>query len=242
MEKDEMYVVNQPKHSIVSLVVFNSDITDNTHKNIIKLCEMSDVVFIFPKDTDRRIDRNKLTTLYSGCSWMDSYDNLGFTIFKVLEYCINIFQSHHTYLITSISELSDICSEFFEKVVTVNASNVKDPIYKLTQLSGDEYKNIYTRKIVKNDSFLNKIRKFFGYDDELEEDNDENTFCSYTSESKVLVYFRQTILKLIEFNNSNVYSELFTADDPRYLFASMTKYLGIDIINCSVEDLSIGKL
>ena len=56
MEKDEMYVVNQPRKSIVSLVLFDENITDEIHENIIKLNEISDVIFIFSREY-KRIDK-----------------------------------------------------------------------------------------------------------------------------------------------------------------------------------------
>lgn len=240
--KDEMYVINQPKHSIVSLVLFDENITDEIHKNITRLNNISDVIFIFSGDY-KKINKNKLTSLYNSCAWIESYDNLGFTLFKTLEYCINIFQLHNTYLILNLKDLNNISEKFFDNIESVNASSITKPIFKLKQLSAEDYKRIYMKKEINNDSFLNKIRKLFKLQDELEEDNDDNMFCSYTSYSKALVYFRPTIIKLIEFNNNNIYSELFNnKTDCRYLFASMTKYLNIEIIDCNIEDLKIGKL
>ena len=80
MNIDEMYVINQPKHSIVSLVVFNDNITEEIHKNLAKLNDISDIIFIFSRD-QRRINKNKLTSLYNSCGWIESFDNIGFTKF-----------------------------------------------------------------------------------------------------------------------------------------------------------------
>lgn len=239
--KDEMYVVNQPKHSIVSLVIFD-DITDEIHNNLIKLNDMSDVIFIFPSNKHKRIDKNKLTSLYRGCAWIDSYDSLSFTLFKTLDYCVQIFQAHNTFLLMNMDNLVDIDNKFFDNIKSVNASNMKNPIFKVRNLTADEYRGIYTRKVIENNSVFNRIRKYFGINDEFEEETVDDMFCSYTSESKVLVYFRPIIIKLIEFNNSTVYSELFSSLDCRYLFASMTKYLNIEITDINVENLNIGKL
>lgn len=242
MNKDEMYVVNQPKHSIVSLVLFDENITDEIHSNIIKLNEISDIIFIFSGDY-RKINKNKLTSLYNSCAWIESYDNLGFTLFKTLEYCINIFQIHNTFLLMNMCDLNNINSKFFDNINSVNASSITKPIFKTKQLSAEDYKRIYIKKEINNNSLFNKIRKLFKLQGELEEDNDDNMFCSYTSDSKALVYFRPIIIKLIEFNNNNVYSELFNNKiDCRYLLASMTKYLNIETIDCNIEDLNIGKL
>ena len=240
--KDEMYVINQPRHSIVSLILFDDNITDEIHNNITKLNNISDVIFIFSGDY-KKIDKNKLTSLYNSCAWIESYDNLGFTLFKTLEYCINIFQTHNSFLLINLKDLNNISEKFFDNIESVNASSITKPIFRLKQLSAEDYKRIYMKKEINNDSFLNKIRKLFKLQDELEEDNNDNMFCSYTSDSKALVYFRPTIIKLIEFNNNNIYSELFdNKTDCRYLFASMTKYLNIEIIDCNIEDLKIGKL
>lgn len=242
MEKDEMYVVNQPRKSIVSLVLFDENITDEIHENIIKLNEISDVIFIFSREY-KRIDKNKLTSLYNGCAWIESYDNLGFTFFKVLDYCVQIFRMHNSFLLINMNNLVGIGDKFFDNIKSVNSSSITKPIFKLRQLSAGDYKQIYTRKEISEDSFLDKVRRFFGVYDELEEENEDNMFCSYTSDSVALVYFRPTILKMIEFNSENVYSELFdNMSDCRYLFASMTKYLNLDIIDCSIENLAIGKL
>lgn len=240
--KDEIYVINQPKHSIVSLVLFDEYINEERHSNITKLNEISDVIFIFSGDY-KKINKNKLTSLYNSCGWIESYDNLGFTLFKTLDYCINIFQCHSTFLLMNMFDLININEKFFDNIESVNGSSIVKPIFKLKQLSAEDYKRIYIRKEINNDSFLNKIRKLFKLQDELEEENDDNMFCSYTSDSKALVFIRPTIIKLIEFNNNNIYSELFNnKTDCRYLFASMTKYLNIEIIDCNIEDLKIGKL
>lgn len=241
--KDEIYVVNQPKHSIVSLVVYDDNIIDEIHSNIIKLNKISDVIFIFPNNKEyKKIDKNKLTSLYCGCAWIDSYDSLNFTIFKILDYCIQIFKVHNTFLLINMRNLKNISNKLFNNIESVNASSMKNPIFKVRNLTADEYRDIYTRKVIENNSIFNKIRKFFGIEDELEEETDDDMFCSYTSDSKVLVYFRATINKLIEFNSKNIYSELFNSLDCRYLFASMTKYLNIEITDSNIEDLNIGKL
>jgi len=237
-----MYVVNQPRKSIVSLVLFDENITDEIHSNINKLNEISDIIFIFSRDY-KKIDKNKLTSLYSGCAWIESYDNLGFTYFKVLNYCIHIFRVHNSFLLMNLCNLVGIDDKFFNNIKSVNSSSIIKPIFKLRQLTADDYKRIYTKKEINGFSFLDKIRRFFGINNELEEDNKDNMFCSYTSDSVALVYFRPIIMKMIEFNNENVYSELFDSVlDCRYLFASMTKYLNLDIIDCSIENLAIGKL
>ena len=242
MEKDEMYVVNQPRKSIVSLVLFDENITDEIHNNIVKLNEISDVIFIFSKDY-KRIDKNKLTSLYGACAWIESYDNLGFTLFKVLSYCVEIFRVHNSFLLMNMCNLVGIDDKFFNNIKSVNSSSITKPIFKLRQLSAEDYKQIYTKKEVGRGSFLDRIRKLFGVGDELENENKDNMFCSYTSDSVALVYFRPIITKMIEFNNNNVYSELFdNMSDCRYLFASMTKYMNLDIKDCSIENLAIGKL
>ena len=78
--KEEMYVVNQPRHLMISIILMDYDyypLPDNIHTGLCKLSEISDIVFIFSDShfDNSKISKEKITTLYQACAFIDSSGN-----------------------------------------------------------------------------------------------------------------------------------------------------------------------
>lgn len=231
MNKDEIYVLNQPKHSIISLVLVDRKefpLPDSEHESISKLHEFSDVFFIFPKDI-KGIRKDKFTSLYEGCGWTEEDTNLPETFLHAILYSFEIFECHVGFC---ISRLSDLKPEIIDgpKIVTLTASNLGSQIFKTRKLGSQEFYDIYKET---NLGILKRRSDF------------SNMYASYTSESPILYFKRSGLGVVIDFwraSEDNKYVRSFTLNDPRYFFASVCKYLGIKTIDSDVHDLNVGSL
>lgn len=248
--KDEIFVINQPKKSIISIVIVNDlsfPLTNTLHDNIFELEELSDVLFIFP-DSTKNINIEKFANLYRSIGWIESGGNLSKTIMKTLDYCINIFENQYVgFNIVNTKDIKDekLTNRLKDNINKVNLSSVKMPIFSISRLGPSELYDIY-----KDDNMTSLIPiqtkvnwKFWEKSEEdktLEKKDSVNMFSTYKSESKVLYFKVNTIKTLVEFykiDGNTAKFESFVWDDCRYMFASMIKYFGIDNHNCNIDDL-----
>lgn len=259
IEKDEMYVLLQPKHVLMSIVIVNDEFPLNltAHKSIDKLNEVSDVVFIFsdkhnPKS--KRVDKNKFASLYNACAWLDSGESLPESLFHVFEYSKEIFEKHVGYNILHLKDLSEtgIPEKMLDNINSLLRSSSVKPVFKCWRLNNIELSNIYI-----NPELETKKSRIFNFinckkDDQIV--NNVDLFTTYTSNSVSMFLKSTTVNVLLDFvklaksNNYTKPGELFDIttfnerSDVKFLLSSFIKYLGLGIINSSVEDLDIGDL
>ena len=245
--KDEIFVINQPKHAILSLVVVDCEfpIPELSHEVMEKLKDSSDVFLVFSDkyfSKSKSINKNKFANLYGVCGWIDSEDNLYNTILKSVQYSIEIFNKHVSFSIINMSDVKSLGENYFSNILNITGSTVTKPIFKLRRLSSREFYNIYSNETdepKKKTTIFNKI---------FNKDGDEdmsNMFNSYTSSSTSMFFKKNTMKLFIDFwedKKSKTYIDSFDTGDFRDFFASMVKYLGISIIDCNMEDLNIGNL
>ena len=230
--KDDIFILHQPTHSVLSIILVNTDfpLTESSHNKISNLVEFSDVFFIFPEKS-RSIRKDKFTSLYEGCGWVESGQSLCETYLKTLLYSLEIFEKHVGFCLYNLSDLDDFNIEVNKnKILELTASSVGSPIFKTRRLGSNEFYEIYKKS---NSGIFSKVS------------DSENMYCSYTSDSKLL-YFKRSVAGLYvnfwQSSENNKYIKSFSISDPRYFFASMTKFLTIGTIDSEVEDLNIGTL
>lgn len=224
MKKEEIYVINQPKHNLLSVVVVDCElpITKEVHKNINELRTISDVLFVF-LEQHRNINKKKFTSLYECCGYIESTENIGRTIMKALIYGKEIFEHRFGYTIGNLSDLKR--PGFTDKLQKLIMSPISQPVFKLRRLSSEEYYEIYNEK-----------RRCFLCNKE----NIDNMFCSYTSDSMMMFMRTRTIDVLFDFMNSNKdVVDSFKKTDPRFFYASLIKFLNIEQVDENLEDLEI---
>ena len=261
IKKGELYVINQPKHLLLSIVLMdceNYPLRKEIHDNLCKLSEISDIIFIFSDKyfDNSEIHKDKLTSLYQGCAFIDSLDNLPRTIFKALLYDKEIFSKHIGVTISRCQDLFSIKEDkLFNNIIKVNQSRISKPIFNIYRLSSDEIYKFYSTKediVTKYSRFNNSelLRKVFILSSicDIEGNNEVDCrYCTWGSKSRVL-YFRNITINLFlghllskedEFHS---YIDTFTDKDIRYLFAGLVKKFGIECLNYNIEDLEIDKI
>ena len=251
--KDEIFIINQPSHAVLSLVVVDSEfpIPELSHEVMERLKDSSDVFLVFSDkyfSKSKKINKNKFANLYGVCGWIDSMDNLYYTILKAVQYSIEIFANKHVaYSLINMSDVKNLGNSYFDNILSVTGSTVTKPIFKLRRLNSREFFDIYSEysedenKKKKGCKIINRIFK-------KEEDNTcsiTNMFSSYTSTSTSMFFKKNTMNLFINFRDdekSKSYIDSFDTSDFRNFFASMVKYLGISIIDSSIERLNVGNL
>lgn len=257
-----IYVINQPKHVVTSIILMDSSypLTNKVHEILFKLGEISDLIFVFsskvfPVETSG-INEEKFTTLYQGCAFIDVREQgLSSGLIRLLRYCQEIFDKHLGYTISMCSSLeeSDILEDdTLENILKVQASNVIKPIFSSRRLQPEELYEFYkkdrgskkkynlTKLFLPSDllSYYTEIEKEF-----LEEN--DCRYCTWKSESPIM-YFKSGVVRAIldkcTSTEGEIFVNTFTDPDIRYLFTNLTKFYGIESINHDIGNLEIGKL
>lgn len=228
--KDEIYILHQPKHSVISIVLVDSEfpIPEPQHESLAKLLGFSDIFFVFPKNVNG-IKKEKFTSLYEGCGWVEEGIGLPKTYLQTILYILEIFECHIGFCISRLSDLkTDIIDP--QKIISLTGSSLRSPVFKTRKLTSSEFYDIYKE----TNSGIFKTKS-----------DSSNMYASYTSESPILYFKRSNLGTIVDFWRSiedNKYINSFTLKDPRYFFASVCKFLGIDIIDSDIHNLDIGKL
>ena len=252
-----VFVVNQPKHLIATIIVIDDvlPLPEPIHKVLCKLSEKTDIMFIFKSPSFNKVHKDKFASLYQGCSWIDSTNELvSISLFNILLYCTKIFNKHLGYLIISSESLLDekiFSDKFFNNLEQITESTVTKPIYKIRRLSSDELYKFYSKSIdelnkeeIKNLGF--NLFKFLLPD--IEDSTDKAIdcrHCTWTSDSNAL-FLKMKIVENIVIKCSTGgfkdYIKTFTDNDSRYFIVNLIKLMGIENIDYNLEDLDIKKL
>lgn len=255
-----VFVVNQPKHLIATIIVIDGilPLPESIHKVLCKLSEKTDIMFIFKSPSFNKVHKDKFASLYQGCSWIDSTNELvSISLFNILLYCISIFNKHLGYLIISSESFLDektFSDKFFNNLEQVTESTITKPIYKIRRLSSNELYRFYSKSTdelnkeeiesLQNSSF--SLFKFLFPNIESNIDKVVDCrHCTWTSDSSAL-FLKMKIVENIVIKCSTEgfkeYIKTFTDNDSRYFIVNLIKLMGIENIDYNLEDLDIKKL
>ena len=257
ISKGEVYVLNQPKHKLISILVVDEDLKDsvNIHNSIDRLVKISDVFFIFSDSffpDQVNINKEKFTSLYQACGFIDcpGFD-IGTYLFKLFSYSKEIFNQHVGYVISLFSDLL-VNENFANHLLKLNSSAIMKPVFKLSRLNSNDLREIYYKKRdeVKKESLIDVIKNLFKdvnpekvRDDEIKGNDDFGKYCCYGTYSNMMFFRNGTInifLNYYEDPEIKRYVETFSFKyDPKFLLASMTKRFGIDNLNYNIEDIEV---
>lgn len=267
-KKDEIYIINQPKKLLLSLIIVDTHLdcplNDEVHENLGWLTEFSDIFFVFSESHwsgQSGVDKIKFTSLYNGCGFIDS-DNkkLGSKFIKVLSYDKEIMRETKNHLGTTVSLLSDVRnlkkSDFNKIINNILPNNVSWPIYKERRLGSTELFNIYSLKETVLDKYPSlktaglKIKSVFNIilsallrKKHLDTDG-IGMFCTWHAYSPMMYIPKVTIETILshaenEKEDFDYWVDTFITPDPRYFFASLIRYLGLDILNFTIDSVKI---
>lgn len=261
VNKDKVYIFNQPKHIFISLVIVKNNIplTTEIHNAIEKIREISDVIFIFsdfhfPKT--KNINKIKFSNLYRGIGFIDlSDDNIGNGIFKILEYSDQIFNKHLGSIIfdTDSNINSENIENIKEKILQIGSSSIIKPILKIERLSTENFYELYKEDEKEKEEKINK-QKFFRFpmfinkckNSDTVFENLKGAYCSYTTDSDI-IFLKSSLTSILlsKYQSDeikNIINSFSYNDNFRYMIASLLKILDIDNVDCNILDLDINKL
>ena len=236
--KEQVYVINQPRHITSSIIVLGDvfPLHQEAHNDIEKLCEISDVLFIYaPKHFTRQkeINFNKFSSLYKSCAWIESGACLGSTLLHMIEYDQEIFGCHRNTIILNSDKLGNIDTE---KLVSLSSSSLSKPILEIERLSSEEFYEIYHE-----DEYTNPILNYL----KPKKEALERAFCSYRVTSDLAIFREDTLNTIMKFYDNpedefpKQYVRTFTEDDVMYMLGSLIKYLGIDYLDRNYKDIKL---
>jgi len=235
INKNNMVVIKQPVHTILSVVVIGDEfpIKDTTHNSIDKLSEFSDVVFIFSDrlfKSQRKINKEKFSTLYQACAYIESSDNLMETLSKTLYYDSEIFAKHFGFLLMNSWDIEENIPK--NDIMKILGSTIEKPIIKIDRYSNKDLYDIYEKKWLIDDIVCPV----------LEKNKLDNKNTCYTSSSNIIMCKRNLVKVLLDFwlniENKN-YIKSFSGDNIKDYLASVIKYLKLDYINKPIIDVKL---
>ena len=246
MNKNEIYVLNQPKHTIMTcVVIFNVfPKSQDIHDNLDKLQEISDLMFIFQPDVEKYINPEKFASLYQACGYIVADSNIDMSLVKSMYYSKEIFNKHISYLITTDTNLEDLENpdKAINNIVQVNISTIQKPILEILRLSDEQLFDYYTLEPEKN---FNKVKKFFGFS---KGSDVFNMFTTHNTKSNIIFLREITIDGLLELYGEsdkkimNFLNSFQTNKFPGTMIASYLRQSGIPVLEKSIELLDINKL
>ena len=253
MISDEVFVLEQPKESIITLVVINQSLEKPLsalqHDNLELLRSRTGLFFIFLDELlDKNVSREKFSNLYRAKAWLNSgKGNFGKNLFKCIEYIKEIFSKHYNVLITDLSGLDNVSSQEMKtclfNAIKVGMTRIARPIMKISRLDPVSFFSIYydPNSITEEKSFLSN---FFNIKEEKKIGPEViNMFCNNTSSSPIVMIRSEFIDIILNFkdNDTRDYIETFKERlDFRYLIASLIKYLGVEVIDEDITKLNLG--
>ena len=252
MNRNSVYVINQPKHSLITFIKidYDSEVNEDIHNKIDLIQGVSDIMFIFEPEVVNTIDPFKFTELYQSASFIVSDGNLHRTLFEAFLYAKEVYETHVSYIVTDILKLGNVVlgKEELDNIIRLHVSALQKPICKIRRSTFDELRAIYT--VSEEDT--NKGKGFFKRDKETVLNN-EGRYYTWTCESD-LVFIRKVtidlILKEYENNRDNPDSKINDIldsfkgyTDLGDMLVSYLKRLGVDMIEESIESVKgIGDL
>lgn len=241
-----MYVQKQPEHSIVSILIMDSNgmLSEENHQALDKLGKFSDLIFLFLGEGS--IDRRKFTSLYGGTAWTsigDEGENLAVTQFKVLQYCKEIFGTHQIYLLGNVlNQEGDNIDE--DQIQLISISTIIKPIYKAHRLTAKETRNIYWKDNNTNNNQPSKIKLFWSAlinRNSEEEQNSHDMYYTWNSSSP-LIFLRSSTIELFLKTITLEYLQTFSSNNFSCSIISGLKKLGVDNLDSDLKDVDYGNL
>ena len=233
IKKDEVYVVNQPKHAIMSLIFvepkkkdrYEANFMCSNHDNVLRLAENTDVMFIF-KNIDG-IDPDVFSKVYGACAWIVSEKNLARTFIKAIAYSIIIFKRLSGFLTIDVADKLERLS--IDQLNEIAGSAATRPIFAARQLDSDEMFEIYR----KDDT----PRPWWTWGQNSGPTREYTTWKMTTNAA----FFRPSLFEKLD-SLSDEYVDSFTWDHIRYFLASACEYLGVKRIDHNMFLLNVNRL
>lgn len=248
INEEQIYVINQPKHITSSIVVLDNQfpISEGLHEDIEKLCDISDVLFVFAPSyfkAQENINFDKFASLYRSCAWIISGANLNGAILKLISYDIEVFNKHSNFLVINTKNLEERIDT--EKLQAITASTLSKPIMEIRRLNSIEFYEIYLKgeDNHKEGLIANAVNYIKSYIEDGSIKDINRSHSTYYSTSSVMFFRKHTIETILSFYYNDPFSKTyinsFIEDDCGFMLGSVIKFLGIENFNRSYNTISL---
>lgn len=245
VKKNVMFVTNNPKHVILSVVIINKEfpLSDKEHEAIDNLNEVSDVVFLFTDTTN--INPTKFSMLYNASGYVVSDNNVTSTFCYLVDYVKTIWNKHEKVVVISRfrDQLGELTKQYVSKFQAVYSLGFQDSIFLKDRLTAEDCFDIYKKDNNDEDDRAEesgwKIKLFGSKKNEDVEDIDK----AYTTHfANSIVFINSDLLRAIinVFDEDKRFVQSFDSyEDPLPFLASLTEYKNTKVMNSVVGELNV---
>lgn len=240
MNKNSVYVLRQPEHSLVTIIVIDTrdlPLTKRVHENIDALGKVSDLFFVFSdhfKETNKGVDIPKFSNLYNACAYLYGEGKIiGEPLFLALAYCKDVFQKHPTYLITDTKKLGNFDdTKRISRFPEIALMGIQKPIMRICRLEEEELGSIY---MMPDNITLNWWER-------KAKETKDRYWSTHSSPTNILFFKSPTIGLLIKDRDKEDfrdYIKTFIEDDFSYLMSSLIVREGIETTQTDIQNIEL---
>lgn len=241
MNKNSVYVLRQPEHSLVTIIVVDTGdlpLKKKAHENIDALEKVSDVFFVFSdhySGTNKRVDIPKFSNLYKASAYLCGDGNvIGEPLFLALSYCKDVFQKHTTYLITDTRRLGEFKeTSRISRFPEIALMGIQKPIMRVNRLGEEELGTIY---------MMPENITLHWWDRKKPVETKDRYWSTHNSPTNILLFKSPTIGLLVNDRDDEDfrdYIKTFVEDDFSYLIASLIVRKGIETTQTDIQNIEL---
>ena len=210
---DEMYLIKQPKYVSVSIINLEGidtrhPLPEDIHEMLDVLESFSDLVFIFPKTTSTRLNKDKFSKLYKACAWIVVGDNSPKTLIRVFDYAREVFESHVQFNISFADNLGNFKTP--NKLKDLKTLQLQNPVLDICRYNSDVFFEIYNTP------------------------EESGAYAAYYTNSPIIRLGVQTVDIFRKLNPEFIDS---FANFSREFIPSTIKWLGLEYIEKDIQEL-----
>lgn len=240
MNKNSVYVLRQPEHSLVTIIVVDTGdlpLDRRVHENIDALGEISDLVFVFSdhySKTNGKVDIPKFSNLYKASAYLCGEGNaIGEPLFLALDYCKEVFQKHTTYLITDTRKLREFNDTGkIKRFPEIALMGIQKPLMRINRLGERELGEIYM--VPETDCHWWEPKK--------PKETMDRYWSTHNSPTDIM-FFKSPVIGLLVGNRDDEdfkdYIKTFTEDDFSYLMASLIVKKRIETTQTDIQNVEL---
>ena len=232
--KNEFYIMSRPRHIYCTIIYFSEKFSFPFSKtvsdNIDHLRELTDIVFIFSKDSQKEIFPKKLSSLYGATSYCIGRDNSEpDSVVYSLEYLVNIVKKYSSYYFISGKNLEFLKKEDFDNILQMNQSQVIKSVFSYIRLPFSDIAKIYLRP---RQTILQKLLS-------IKWDEFSGMYCTHTTTDKILFLRPSTIVRIQEFLDNDYLDYLLSFDEFSFesFLSSVINFIDSSmVLNLNIKD------
>ena len=237
--KEIMYVLEQPTHTIATIIVIrgDEDVNEEFYDFIERTRRVSDIFLIFG-DNMKEVNYKKFSSLFGANGFVYGGSNtvrsLVFTLTYLREVMIN---KHLSFLVCSSQDLVDGVPDISDKLENINASSLASIICKTTRLPVVDLRKIYKREPGPDKKWWEIWKKDPSRDSELDT---TDMYSRYSLTGRFCFLRVGHVIDLLKLSDD--YIDSFSKNRIDLFIGSYAKMSGLRVLDEDIQSMEVGKL